>query len=68
MLSTSIEVDTGLILARRWYVKIRFAGRLFSVIGQNQVDAKTSLRERAVAFADSVKAAFSAPALATVAV
>ena len=58
----------GLILARRWYVKIRFAGRLLSVIWQNQVDAKTSLRERAVAFADSVKAALQAPALATAAV
>lgn len=58
----------GLILARRWYVKMRFAGRLLSVIWQTRIDAKTSIREKFVAFADSVKAAISVPALATVAV
>ncbi len=34
----------GLILARRWYVKVRFAGRLLSVIVQTKVIANALTR------------------------
>lgn len=54
----------GLILARRWYVKVRFAGRLLSVIVQTKVIANAFTRVKDVVA--SLRASVTPFAYATV--